>query len=154
MFFSLFSSGRKCRICMARLARLCFLMAGCGRLLRLVQGSAAPAGGAQEHLGHPYSALPTCTSTPTHTHTLLPQEQSRQRPDDKATGFSPPQRGKVVSSASLVTASCAGSQGGRAAERGRLHGADGKVHGHNVHTSATGSLPQWADEQQEIIELY
>lgn len=70
-----------------------------------------------------------------HPHTLPPQEQGRQRPDDKATGFSLPQREKVVSSASLAPASCAGSQGGRAAERGRLHVVDGKVHGHNVHTA-------------------
>lgn len=84
--------------------------------------------------------------TYTHTHMLLPQEQGRQRPDDKATGFSLPQRGKVVSSASLVLASCAGSQGGCAAERGRLHGAGGKVHGrkrtHGRAHNATGSPPR------------
>lgn len=114
-------------------------MAGCGRLLRLVWGSAASAGGAQEHLGHPYSPVPTCTST--HPHTLLPQEQGRQQPDDRATGFTVPQRRKVVSSASLVTASCAGSQVGCAAERGRLHGADGTVHDRQCTHSAPGTPP-------------
>lgn len=45
------------------------------------------------------------------THTLLPQDQGRRRPDDEATGFTLRRGGKVVSSHSVVLVSCAPSPG-------------------------------------------
>lgn len=66
--------------------------------------SAAPEAG-PEHLGHPYSVLPTCT------HTLSPQDQGRRRPDDGGAGFSLRLREKSVPSANGVHVSYSRSEG-------------------------------------------
>lgn len=79
------------------------------------------------------------------THTLLPQDQGRRRPDDEATGFTLRRGGKVVSSHSVVLASCAPSQGlcGRAGPitRNGQEGTQPQTHTQARNTATSRPLP-------------